>query len=272
MKYRKKLDRKPCTIVVNVFTRKEQPIIVKIEDGTKPFTVYADRLLKIKGKGKFYIRLPQSPKIAKISIYNKKYGNKKAGSDGSFSMISINKIALKRKFSVDGIPNPVARKFVRFAQWFSDKAGILDCNKAIYISDSGEFRVDYVTDVISHSDSRVMNTPARINKHTGIIEISRNKFVTYTVPMRMAILLHEFSHFFLNKEMENETEADMNALIIYLGLGYSRVEAIKVFLKVFYNSAGDGNVKRFKVIENMINNFEKTDLRLNKSYYHNGEH
>ena len=271
MRYKKLLNRKPCTLVVNVATRRKEDIVVKVEDVLKPFSVYADRTLEINGKGKFYIRLPQSPKVAKISIYNKKVGNRKAGHDGSFAMVSMQIIPLKRKFSVNQISNPIARKFVRFAQWFSDKAGVLDCGNAIYISDTGEFRVDYVKDVISRDDGRVMNTPARINKKTGIIEISQSLFKNYTIPMRMAILLHEFSHFFLNKEMENETEADLNALLIYLGLGYSRVEAVKVFLQVFKGASTDGNVDRYKVIENMINNFEKTDIKINKSYYYDGE-
>jgi len=273
MRYKRVLNRKPCTIEVNVFCKREQPLIVKIEDNLKPNTVYADRLRKIKGKGKFYIRLPQTPKVAKISIYNKLRGNKKARQDSSFSITSIKKIDLKRKFSVDQIQNPITRKFVKFAQWFSDKAGILDCQKAIYISDSGEFRIDYVPNVTSRDDGHKMNTPARINKKTGIIEIARNSFVNYTIPMRMAILLHEFSHFYLNKDMDNETEADTNALLVYLGLGYSRVEAIKVFLSVFHGSATDGNVERYKIIENMINNFEKAKIKFNSksNYYYDGE-
>ena len=47
--------------------------------------------------------------------------------------------------------------------------------------------------------------------------------------MRMAILLHEFSHFYLNDRMEDETEADLNGLLIYLALGYPRIEAYQSF-------------------------------------------
>jgi len=272
MVIKKILNRKPITLVVHIQTSGIQKIGIRIEDIIKPYSIYIDRVQTIRGKGKFYLRIPQSPQVAKITIYDK---NRRG--DNSFKAV-FEEVPLKRKFTVNQITNPVTREFVKFAQWFSDKAGILDSNQTIYIADSGKFRIDYVNDIRDRKTGRILETPARINKGTGIIEIARNKFKTYTIPMRMAILLHEFSHFYLNRVMEDETEADMNALLIYLGLGYSRVEAIKVFLRVFYKTPSDGNVQRYKVIENMINNFEKTKMRLignrksyNRNYYYDGE-
>ena len=49
----------------------------------------------------------------------------------------------------------------------------------------------------------------------------------------MAILLHEFSHVYLNDNIDDEVEADLNGLLIYLGLGYPRIEAFEVFAKTF---------------------------------------
>jgi hypothetical protein len=51
--------------------------------------------------------------------------------------------------------------------------------------------------------------------------------------MRFAILCHEFSHFYVNEDMDNESEADINGLLIYLGLGYPRIEGYQAFLEVF---------------------------------------
>ena len=36
----------------------------------------------------------------------------------------------------------------------------------------------------------------------GFIEVSAEYFRNYTIPMRMAVLLHEFSHYWLNQEQE----------------------------------------------------------------------
>ena len=75
--------------------------------------------------------------------------------------------------------------------------------------------------------------------------------------MRMAILLHEFAHFYLNKNIDDETEADLNGLLIYLGLGYPRIEGYEAFLQVFEGSPTAENKKRYDVINEFIQNFEK---------------
>ena len=105
-------------------------------------------------------------------------------------------------------------------------------------------------------NGKSLKTPARISRNQGIIEVSKLKFSKYSVPMRMAILLHEFSHFYLNSDMANETEADLNALIIYLGLGYPRIDAYNVFTQVFHTSPTELNKDRMKIIDDFIRNFE----------------
>jgi hypothetical protein len=99
-------------------------------------------------------------------------------------------------------------------------------------------------------------TPARIDIDSGIIEVSKRQFIEYTIPNRMAILLHEFSHIYLNDNVDDEVEADLNGLLIYLGLGYPRIEAFEVFAKTFMNNPTDENGMRFDSIKNFIDNFE----------------
>ena len=48
-----------------------------------------------------------------------------------------------------------------------------------------------------------MGTPARIGRRTGVIQVNKTQFEAFTIPMRMAILLHEFSHFYLNEKMDD---------------------------------------------------------------------
>ena len=89
---------------------------------------------------------------------------------------------------------------------------------------------------------------------------TKKLFDEYTIPMRFAILCHEFSHFYVNKDMHDESEADINGLLIYLGLGYPRIEAIEAFTNVFLNYPSEENGKRYKKIENFIDNFEKNNI------------
>ena len=81
-----------------------------------------------------------------------------------------------------------------------------------------------------------------------------------TIPMRLAILLHEFSHFYLNETMDDEIEADLNGLLIYLGLGYPRIEAYQAFLETFKGVPSEQNKNRYDVINKFINDFEKVNM------------
>ena len=78
--------------------------------------------------------------------------------------------------------------------------------------------------------------------------------------MRFAILCHEFSHFYVNEDMTDETEADINGLLIYLGLGYPRIEALEAFYEVFDNYPSEENKRRSDKIINFIDNFEKNNI------------
>ena len=75
--------------------------------------------------------------------------------------------------------------------------------------------------------------------------------------MRMAILLHEYSHFYVNKDINDESEADLNGLLIYLGLGYPRFEGHEAFLKTFINTPTEMNKVRYDKIKAFIDDFEK---------------
>jgi hypothetical protein len=112
-------------------------------------------------------------------------------------------------------------------------------------------------------DGRLSETPARIEVDSGIIEISRAKFIPMTVPNRMAILLHEFSHIFVNENMDDEVEADLNALNIYLSLGYPRIEAFEVFTQTFIDTPTDENKVRFDYIKNFIDDFDNNTINFN---------
>ncbi len=57
---------------------------------------------------------------------------------------------------------------------------------------------------------------------------------------------------YINKEIE----ADINALKIYLAIGYSKRDALQSFLEVFKDSFISKNRKRYDIIKDYIINFE----------------
>ena len=78
--------------------------------------------------------------------------------------------------------------------------------------------------------------------------------------MRMAVLLHEFSHYWLNRDIDSEIEADLNGLALYLSLGYPRISAFNSFVKVFMNAPTQQNHERMEIIKKFIANFESGSL------------
>ena len=84
-----------------------------------------------------------------------------------------------------------------FAQRFCFNSPYLETGKS-YQSDNGEFMIEYLPQIVNQ-DGKVLTTPARISKVTGRIQVSKKQFDDYTVPMRFAILCHEFSHFYVNE-------------------------------------------------------------------------
>ena len=83
-----------------------------------------------------------------------------------------------------------------------------------------------------------------------------------TFPMRMVIMMHEFSHYYANDDINNESEADLNALMIYLGLGYPRIEAHEAFLKTFIGCDTPENAARYDLIQKFIRDFENNKVIL----------
>lgn len=73
--------------------------------------------------------------------------------------------------------------------------------------------------------------------------------------MRMAILLHEFSHYYLNSDIADEVEADLNALTIYLGLGYPIKEAYAAFGETFIGAPSQLNKNRYDIINTFIRDY-----------------
>jgi len=144
---------------------------------------------------------------------------------------------------------PDEQAFLNFAVEFVVKAGVL--SPGMYESDDGKFFINYLNDIKDYQSGKSENTPARISRATGYIEINRSKFLDYTIPMRLVILLHEFMHWRLKTRIE--LEADFNALNIFLKLGSSKTQALTAFTKVFHDT--DTLVDRVEKISEFIKNF-----------------
>jgi hypothetical protein len=200
--------------------------------------------------------MPISGKSALIKIWNDRLGENKE-EDNTFEVIEIKKLPLEKRLDVLDFSNQNLRSFINFCTRFCFNAGEL--SSGTYRSSDGKFTIEYVPTIISSKSGKELETPARISKDNGRIQVSQKKMIPDTIPMRMAILLHEYSHFYVNKDIDNESEADLNGLLIYLGLGYPRFEGHEAFLKTFINTPTEQNKVRYDKIKAFIDDFEKNN-------------
>ena len=246
-----KLNRKPIVIEIKVTTIYPTKIKVILKDKYKPYSIYTNRYKTVVGDDKFYMKFPQTPEIAELIISNMD------GSDIDFMINDIKFKKLNIKIEMFDYKNNQTYYFIKFIRSFCENAGIL--STGIYMDDIisriSRFRIDYVN-VISTKDG-LLKTPCLVNSSTAIMTVSKKYFLQYTVYERIILLLHEFSHLYLNKDIYNEIEADRHALMIYLGLGYPRVEAFKVFTKIFKNNPTEENYKRLEYIKKIIYDFDE---------------
>jgi len=246
------------TLIIKVLTQEPTKIRIKVIDELQPDTSFTDRFKTVDGESIFYVRMPVSPQNALVYVYNEDNGNLMESQDDSFEVESITKGSLEKKLDVIDFSNSDIKSFVNFATRFSYNASNLPSGN--YISDDKKFVIKYLPMIEDNGEEQ--STPARIDITNGNIEISKKQFVKFTVPNRMAILLHEFAHVYLNDNVDDEVEADLNALLIYLGLGYPRIDAFEVFAQTFMNAPSEQNKDRYVKIKNFIDNFENHNTYL----------
>lgn len=244
------LNDKPTKLKIVISAIYRTKLWIMVKDKDRPNTYYTKRYGFVSGTQEFYVLMPQSPINAQVIIYNDENGIIR--NDNSFKVLEITAL------DYDLPKNNFSKKtssFIKFAQEFCDEAGYISASPKgdIYKSNNGRFRIDYF-DAIRNNSGVVLKTPARISQITGKIEVSAEQFRTFTIPMRMAILLHEYSHFYLNKNPSNEIEADINGLNIYLKLGYPKIDIYNVFLNVFQTAPSEGNKARFEKLDNFVKN------------------
>jgi hypothetical protein len=261
MNYRLNTRYDEMCLVITVAVKQSCEVVIKIHAEDKPKIVFTDRWATVRDKKTFYVRLPITSENIIISVYDKKIGNLPKGQDKNITILEVNKTPLEKRLDVVDIKNMTVANFVDFAQRFSYNAPYLSANKT-YQSDNGEFLIEYLPVIVSANTGKELSTPARISRLTGRIQVAKKHFDDYTVPMRFAILCHEFSHFYVNDDIDNESEADINGLLIYLGLGYPRIEGLQAFYEVFKETDSQQNLKRMKIIEKFVMDFEKNKMVL----------
>jgi len=241
-------------VQIVILTQTAQMLCLKVYDPNQKNTVFTERKKTITGKESLFVRMPLTSNVINIQIYNEKNGDLPSSEDNSFKVLGVKMLDLNVTLPQTNMDTFEVTSFVRFAQKFCYNAGWIDANKD-YTSSNGKYKIEYLPYIVSSKNGQKMQTPARISTKDGRIQVSQEAFVPFTIPMRIAILLHEFSHYFINTDMSNETEADLNGITIYLALGYPIKEVYSAFGETFVGYPTEENKKRYDIINSFIKNF-----------------
>lgn len=225
----------------------------------KPFSKYVDREIIVEGYRIIELKLPICPKKISIDVTIANGGN-----PNTDFLVGIEEKPLST-YNIY-LDNEVS-DFLKLCVPFCQSSGFIQATPGGRVYTKGttnQFNIKYFPVIKDYMTGVVLNTPARIGHRTGIIEVSKASFDKYTIAMRMIILLHEFSHKYrnpkINLPISHESGADVNALYIYLGLGFSKVDAIYVFANVFLKAQTDGNIRRMRKIMDYITKFENEEF------------
>jgi hypothetical protein len=201
-------QNQPCRLILLVEGEGELRVSGKC---LQTETLYFDRKKRIKGKETMIFNLPLTPKTLVLE------SNKMIKADKKTALPPSN---LKTE----------PENWAFFKHIFDIAQRLNGLGTGIYTDNQGRFPM-VISEIIKNTEGKPLNTPARVSRLTGQIQISKQKFMRYSVPMRIFILLHEWSHYKL--QTSNEIECDLQALEWHLGLGFSQVEAIYAQTKVF---------------------------------------
>lgn len=246
-------NNREMSLHITIVCDGKKKIRVWAEELNKKNSKYAEREIEVDGNRTIFFSFPVSPKKLFIGCVN--VANPK---DDSFKVEIEEKPIAKYNIWLD----EETSDFVKLAIYFSQVCGFKQPSDTgtNYQTSDGKFNIKNFPIIKDYMTNTPLSTPARIGHRTGLIETSSIKFEQYTIPMRMCILLHEFSHKYKNPKIglniSNEIGADINALYIYLGLGFSKIDAITVFAKVFLKAQSDENIQRMRKILDYIDRFE----------------
>ena len=227
--YRFRTRKKPVKVVIPLESEGAVELFITGYDPANPKTEYFSRKIQINGSDQVEFNCPQSPNILKVIIWS-------AG-NGKFTVpgIKIAKPDNRNNFIGQDIYHDV-----KFIESFARRSGRLTPRRT-YSANKSKIKIEFLP-VIRQDNGKPHPTPARIHVKHPVIQVSKKAFDKMTVPSRVAILLHEYSHNFINHNQDNEVEADSNAMEMYSHLGYPRLEAVYAFANIMSDT--DTNVQR----------------------------
>lgn len=252
MRYEINTNNKPCLIKIYLEVKAPQRISIAGYDNDPQHanTVYFVRSKQVNGKEclKQPIEIPMPLTPGKLTL---EIGQEN-GAFGSY--INIVKIDVADMPTTTVVFPKDVLEYYNFIKTYCEQAGWPSTKVPSFYVSKDE---NYVIWAKENLDGD--GTPARVNRRTGVVKVNLEKFLSFTVYMRIFIMLHEFIHY--SEQTTDETRCDLGALRIYLGMGYPKSEANYAMTKVFDNSPEA--LKRVGILHNYLKNHDNKKQKIN---------
>ena len=249
MKYIIDSNRKALDIGLTLQSVKPNNVLRTIVYNPQNNDLLLERIDVLSDLKEVVLKLPITSDKIVVETYSKDYGRLPLGKDQSFKVLNIQLMPLK-KYNVS--LGSGDKEFLKFASKFSTELPSLKPDGNLRRSPSGKFKFVLFDKLRSHKGD-LINSPCMVGKKTGTIEISKDYFMKMTIAQRMAVLCHEYGHFYKNPlngyDIGNEYGADLNGMTVFLGSGFGLSEYINAFKKVFNGAKTNLNRKRYSVMK-----------------------
>jgi len=197
---------------------------------------------------KYYLTAPVTSNKVDVMVYE--YNERNVAKSEQFTANVIRYDMNSNSYKVDALTD----KFVKFTLPFCYNYNKLD--NGVYFDKTKQFVIVNLP-YIANDNGAELPTPSRISTKDNHIEISNKMFWHIPIPRQMMILLHEYSHNFLNEDKNNESEADLNGLRIYLDLKFPAIESVYAFTQILGETRESH--ERLDNLLNFIDKYQKTN-------------
>jgi hypothetical protein len=270
MKYTVGTWYRPRTLKIDIVAKNQCQVNLQVCDWSQPFTYFTKRSRQFAAgeKQSLYVQMPITGKGIEITIFED--GMNAADKPKSFTIEKMRLRPLARQMKIIDYSNKYIRHFIPFIEKFCFNAGVLPTyDKRVYTNvpenpvgkmlfSGPVFQIKYVNTIMEKGMAHL--TPARIGIEDKLIEIAKSKYQPMTVPGRIAVSTHEFSHLYTNEDMYNEAEADINGCKLYIALGYPIIELHEMYLGMFYQSQTEVNFERYEKVKKFIDDMVKLTI------------
>jgi len=210
----------------------------------------------VSGKERKVLKLPYTSRKIIVESFSKKHGRQPLGKDQTFVLHTPVLMPLRR---TEVTMSSGDREYMNWITQLMVELPRLKADGKLRRSPSGKYKV-VIQDKLRDQNGNVLNSPAMVGKKSGTIEISKDYMMQMSLSQRIAVLSHEYGHFYKNPLMNlpigDEFGADLNGVTVFVGSGFGLDEYGNAFKKVFNGADTDQNRRRRQVIEKFLKELE----------------